>query len=100
MHVCEKVVWPLRVKTKDFIDYRYASKGSVSYREIQLPWFVKNFCKSIAKLEKNKFVGLDLMKFNNKYYCFESNPGPGWSTYHHSSKKMFAKSVFKQLLRK
>lgn len=100
VHVCENVVWSLQVETKDFIDYRYASKGSVSYREIQLPWFVKKFCKSIAKLEKNKFVGVDLMKFNNKYYCFESNPGPGWSTYHHSSKKMFAKSVFKQLLRK
>ncbi len=100
VHVCGNVVWPLQVETKDCIDYRYASKGSVSYKEIQLPFFIKNFCRSIAQVEKNKFIGVDLMKSNNKYYCFESNPGPGWSTYHHSSKKIFAKNVFKQLLRK
>jgi glutathione synthase/RimK-type ligase-like ATP-grasp enzyme len=99
VHVCGNVVWPLQVETKDCIDYRYASKGSVSYNEIQLPSFIKNFCRSIAQVEKNKFIGVDLMKSNNKYYCFESNPGPGWSTYHHSSKKIFAKNVFKQLLK-
>lgn len=100
VHVCGNLVWPLQVETKDCVDYRYASKGSVSYKEIQLPPCVKKFCKSLAYIEKNNFIGVDLMKSNDKYYCFESNPGPGWSTYHHSSRKIFAKNVFKRLLRK
>lgn len=99
-HVCGDIVWPLQVETKDCIDYRYASKGSVKYTKIQLPYLIKVFCKSIAQIEKNKFVGVDLMKFGKTYFCLESNPGPGWSTYHHPSKKLFAKKVFKQLLRR
>ena len=100
VHVCGNSVWPLQVKTKDCIDYRYASKGSVKYQEIKLPASIKAFCKTIAKIESNKFVGVDLMKSGSIYFCLESNPGPGWSTYHHSSKKKFSKNVFKQLLRR
>jgi hypothetical protein len=37
VHICGEVVWPLQVEAKDCIDYRYASRGTVKYRKIQLP---------------------------------------------------------------
>ena len=100
VHVCGNVIWPLQVEKRDCIDYRYASKGSIKYEEIKLPHLIKVFCKSLAQIEGNSLVGVDLMKFENTYFCLEVNPGPGWSTYHHSSKKSFAQNVFKQLLRR
>jgi hypothetical protein len=80
VHICGEVIWSLQIESKDCIDYRYASRAAVKYREIQLPDYLTEFCKSIAQTEKNKFIGVDLMKCGNGYFCLESNPGPGWST--------------------
>lgn len=99
VHVCGNTIWTLEVLSKDCVDYRYASKGTVEYKKIDLPQEIESFCKMIAKTERNKFIGLDFIKKGNSYYCLESNPGPGWSTYHHRTKKKFAQSIFKKLLR-
>jgi len=97
VHVFDDHLWTLQVTAKDCIDYRYASKGKINYRSTDLPKEIKKFCKSIAEVECNRFIGVDLIKDGGSYYCLESNPGPGWSTYHHFSKKNFAKKIFKQL---
>ncbi len=75
-------------------------KEMIQYQEIQLPKDIKAFCQAIAQYENNCLVGVDLMKFNNSYFCLESNPGPGWSTFNHSSKKKFAKKVLNKLSRR
>lgn len=100
VHICGKEIWALKIETKDCIDYRYASKGSVKYKLIKLPRLVKLFCESIAKHENNRLIGIDLMKSGNTYFCLESNPGPGWSTFNHSSKTQFAKHIFNELSRR
>lgn len=88
------------VENKDCLDSRYASKGTIKYQQVQLPKEIKDFCKSVAKYENNQFIGVDLMKSGNTYVCLESNPGPGWSTFNHSSKTEFAKHVLSKLLRR
>lgn len=100
VHVCDNTVWALRVENKDCIDYRYASKGTIKYQQIQLPKNIKAFCLAISQYEDNRLVGVDLMKLNNTYFCLESNPGPGWSTFNHSSKIEFAKLVLSKLSRR
>lgn len=100
VHICGKNIWSLSVDNKDCIDYRYASKGTIKYESIPLPCSVKLFCELIAKYENNRLVGIDLMKSGNTYFCLESNPGPGWSTFNHSSKEQFAKHVLNELLRR
>lgn len=100
IHVCGKTIWPLVVENKDCIDYRYASKGSIKYKQVQLPKEINVFCKSVARYENNQLIGVDLMKSGNVYYCLESNPGPGWSTFNHSSKTEFAKKVLGKLSRR
>lgn len=100
VHVCDDTFWALEVESKDCIDYRYASKGTIKYREVPLPKEIKNFCKSIAQYENNQLIGVDLMKSENAYFCLESNPGPGWSTFNHPSKTKFANTVFSKLLRR
>ena len=100
VHICGKNIWALRIEAKDCIDYRYASKGSIKYKLIQLPHFVRLFCESIAEYENNRLTGIDLMKSGNTYFCLESNPGPGWSTFNHSSKTQFANHILNELLRR
>lgn len=100
VHVCGKMIWALKIENKDCIDYRYASKGTIKYRQVQLPKKIKAFCHSIAQYENNQLIGVDLMKSKNSYFCLESNPGPGWSTFNHSSKIEFAKQVLYKLLRR
>jgi hypothetical protein len=100
VHVCGKTIWSLMVENKDCIDYRYASKGTIKYKQVQLPKEINAFCKSVAQYENNQLIGVDLMKSGNVYFCLESNPGPGWSTFNHSSKTEFAKNVLSKLSRR
>ena len=95
VHVCQNNYWSLLVDSKDFIDYRYASKESIVYKHITLPNSIKYFCKTLAEIERNNLIGIDLIKKKNDYFCLESNPGPGWSTFNHSGKKQFAKKILK-----
>lgn len=97
VHVCQNNLWSLLVDSKDSIDYRYASKESIRYKNISLPETVVEFCKTVAELEQNRLIGIDLMLSEHEYFCLESNPGPGWSTFNHHSKKEFAQSVFNEL---
>ncbi len=98
VHVCKNNFWTLLVDSKDCVDYRYASKGSIKYQSITLPDDVIAFCKSMSHLEENKLIGVDLIKTAQGYFCLESNPGPGWSTFNHPTKKKFAQEVFNELL--
>jgi D-alanine-D-alanine ligase-like ATP-grasp enzyme len=45
-------------------------------------------------MERNSFLGIDLMFARGKFFCLEANPGPGWSTFNHPSKSEFARAIF------
>jgi hypothetical protein len=89
VHILDEKIWSLSVNSKDHIDYRYSSKTSLSYQAEDIPEEVKEFCMNIIKIEKNRLVGIDFIKHNDSFYCLECNPGPGWSTFNHPSKKEF-----------
>lgn len=94
VHLCQKAIWPLSITGKDCIDYRYSSRGFVSYKKIRFTKKLRAFCEAIADIEKNKLIGVDFIESGSKLFCLESNPGPGWSTFNHKSKKEFAKNIF------
>lgn len=100
VHLFEELFWGLLVKGKDCIDYRYSPKGSIEYEERDLDQEVKKFCKQVAQTEENRFVGIDFVVKDGTYYCLEVNPSPGWSTYQHPSREVFAKEVFFRLNKK
>lgn len=97
VHLCDQVFWALKVLGKDSIDYRYSSKKKVFYEEFNLSDELRAFCIQIAKEEDNRCIGIDFIKKNDEYFCLESNPGPGWSTFQHSSKWNFANSFLQSL---
>lgn len=100
VHACDGIFWALKVKNKDHVDYRYSTRGSVNYENIKISYGVQKFCKALAAEEKNSLIGIDFVHSNGKYYCLESNPGPGWSTFNHSSKSEFTYAIFSKLLPK
>ncbi len=100
VHILDNQCWSLEVSSKDHIDYRYASKGSIEYCVSKLPESIYKFCKSLASIEKNRFVGIDFIKQGEKYFCLECNPGPGWSTFNHPSRSQFTQSFIKALIQK
>ncbi|MGA8165112.1 MAG: ATP-grasp domain-containing protein [Waddliaceae bacterium] len=100
VHVCDSIFWTLKVKNKDHVDYRYSTRGSVNYEHTKISSGVQKFCKALATKEKNSLVGIDFVHSDGKYYCLESNPGPGWSTFNHPSKTEFAYAVFFKLMPK
>lgn len=97
IHLCAGSFWSLAVQGKDHVDYRYSSRGSVSYELEESSNDIKNFCSNLAYIERNSLIGIDFLVNQDSYFCLESNPGPGWSTFRHSSKKTFAHSVLKEL---
>ena len=99
MHVCDSVFWTLKVENKDHVDYRYSTRGSVKYEQTKINNEVRKFCKAIAAEEQNCLIGVDFVHSDGNYYCLESNPGPGWSTFNHPSKADFALAVFSTLMR-
>lgn len=98
VHVCNSVFWTLKVQNKDHVDYRYSTRGSVNYEQTKISSRVRKFCKAMATEEQNSFIGVDFVHSDGKYYCLESNPGPGWSTFNHPSKIEFAHAVFSTLM--
>ncbi len=98
VHVCIPFFWTLEVKNKDHVDYRYSTRGSVNYEQTKISSKMRKFCKSMATEEQNSFIGVDFVHSGGKYYCLESNPSPGWSTFNHPSKTAFAHAVFSTLM--
>jgi hypothetical protein len=97
VHVCGDFLWPLLIEGKDAIDYRYATKQYIIYKETFLEESVKKFCASLAHIERNILIGIDFIVSQTGYYCLESNPGPGWSMFNHPSKQRFAQVVLEVL---
>jgi glutathione synthase/RimK-type ligase-like ATP-grasp enzyme len=92
IHILDDSTWTLAITSKDHTDYRYSSKVALEYQMQEPPKTVLNFCKTLLKVEQNRFIGIDLIKTNNEFVCLESNPGPGWSTFNHPSRREFSKS--------
>ena len=100
IHLCADKFWELEIVGKDATDYRYASKGVIKYKKARVPAFVRAFVRVVSQEEKNALVGVDFLLCNKTFYCLEVNPGPGWSTFRHKSKKFFAQHVMNKLLMK
>ena len=92
VHVCPNFLWALQVLDKNTVDYRY-SRSCVQYNQIELPKNIHLFCQKLAKIELNELIGIDLIAMNGVYFCLESNPGPGWSTFRHPSRIVFSRNL-------
>lgn len=97
VHLLDDFIWSLEVISKDCIDYRYSSRNSVEYSTTELPDVLVEYCKNLARIENNRFVGVDFIRKGETYYGLECNPGPGWSTFRHHSRKKFAQAFIKTL---
>ena len=97
VHLCDNTFWVLKVKNKTHVDYRYSNRGSVTYEQTEISNGMQKFCQALASEENNSLVGIDFVCLNERYYCLESNPGPGWSTFNHPSKTAFAEAIFAKL---
>ena len=79
VHIVDDKVFAHEVHIKDGVDYRY---NKPHYTPLQLPQHVIEACQNLRKKENNLLVGIDLIYENNKYYCLEVNPSPGWGHFH------------------
>jgi len=44
---------------------------------------IEKFCTAVLKSESLNLAGIDFkVDDENNYFCFEINPGPGWSAYY------------------
>ena len=93
IHICKTYKWALLITQKDNLDYRYSSKGTIRYKKIRLNRKLSAFCDAVSSIEQNSFVGIDFIKTVDGYYCLESNPSPGWSTFKHKSRMNFSEKV-------
>jgi len=97
VHVSDDFLWCLKILNKDTVDYRYSTKGTVKYTEFLPTEELSCFCKNLRDAEENRLIGIDFVKRNGTLFCLESNPGPGWSTFHHSSKPKFTLALLKSM---
>ena len=99
VHIYKNKRWALEISNKDCTDYRYSTQSRIIYKQIKLPKSLQSFCSSLSYKEGLKLSGIDFIKDKNTYYCLESNPGPGWSTYRHASKTKFANYLYTHLIK-
>ena len=97
VHLMGDHLWPLEIAGKDCLDYRYASKESLSYRRAEIGKGLKNFCRIFSQTENNPLTGIDFIKRGGCYFCLELNSGPGWSTFPEAERALFAKKLFQEL---
>jgi glutathione synthase/RimK-type ligase-like ATP-grasp enzyme len=86
--------------TSEASDYRYAvSTGhSLTARAIELPDEVSSACVRLAKSAGLTVSGIDLRRTpDNRYFCFEINPSPGFLFFERASGQPISEAVAKLL---
>lgn len=83
-------------------DYRYAGKHgrSVTIEPFDLPEEIANRCKLLASSMKLDVAGIDLRHApdNNKWYCFEVNPSPGFTYFQDETDQPIDEAIAKLLI--
>jgi glutathione synthase/RimK-type ligase-like ATP-grasp enzyme len=81
-------------------DYRYASRSgaSLSAKAIEIPAEVAAACIAMAKSVGLMVAGIDLRRTpDNRYFCFEMNPSPGFLFYERATGQPISEAVAKLL---
>jgi len=81
-------------------DYRYAGRSgdSLSARAIDIPDKVAESCIAMTKDAGLLVAGIDLRRTpDNRYYCFEMNPSPGFLFYERATGQPISEAVAKLL---
>ena len=97
VHLIDDHLWSIEITGKTCVDYRYAKKKHLTYATYPLPDRLRRFCVKLSEVEQNSLAGIDFIKKGDEYWCLECNPGPGWSTFPHQGRKLFADKIFKKL---
>jgi len=101
VHVVGEKVFATQIRSSA-VDYRYAAKENKETRldAVSLPWEVEQKCIALSKFLNLPLAGIDLMKSNNDWYCFEVNPSPGYSYYENNTGQPISKCIAKYLAQK
>ena len=100
VHVVEEVIFATELKS-EASDYRYASStgDSLTARAIDIPPDVSAACVRLTRSSGLTLSGIDLRKTaDDKYYCFEMNPSPGFIFYERATGQPISEAVAKLLL--
>jgi glutathione synthase/RimK-type ligase-like ATP-grasp enzyme len=84
----------------DASDYRYASRSgdSLTARAIEIPPEIASACVALAKSVGLMVSGIDLRRTpDDRYYCFEMNPSPGFLFYERATGQPISAAVAKLL---
>jgi hypothetical protein len=77
-------LFAIKVSSKDSIDYRYAGERG-GFETWEVPGSVRSYVETLAYLEGNPLIGVDLIEKDGKYFCLEANPTPGWTWYYNQN---------------
>jgi len=100
VHVVGEDVFATELKS-EASDYRYASStgDSLTARAIDIPPDLASACVRLTKSSGLTLSGIDLRKTaDDKYYCFEMNPSPGFIFYERATGQPISEAVAKLLL--
>ncbi len=84
----------------DGIDYRYSNRENfkTDLREIKLDSDIQKKCIKLSQILQLPLAGIDLFKSkDNRWYCFEVNPSPGFSYYENHTDQPISMSIAKYL---
>lgn len=84
IHSLKGKPFAIRVDHKDSVDYRYAAERA-GFSHFQPSEAVRRFCEAVGQVEQNPLLGLDFLEHNERLYCLEANPCPGWNWYYNKS---------------
>jgi glutathione synthase/RimK-type ligase-like ATP-grasp enzyme len=75
-------------------DYRYPGAYPIEIRGCRLPESVEERCRRLAAAAQLPVAGLDLRRTKeDRWYCFEVNPSPGFTYYESATGQPIARSV-------
>jgi RimK-like ATP-grasp domain len=98
VHVIGEQVFGTRIRTSA-VDYRYAGRqgSSVALESVGLDDHLAQRCSDLARSLGLAFAGIDLMLTDDKLYCFEVNPNPGFSYFENMTGQPIARAVAEYL---
>jgi len=99
VHVAGDVLFATKADT-EVVDYRYSGRegGSLELTPFELPPEVQTRCFELAGVLNLPLCGIDLFRSNDgDYYCFESNPSPGYSFFQEATRQDIAGAIVRWL---